>query len=93
MGRCAGAGPAFGVDVAMCLPLRFSDRGGVLGGHKLGPDAPPVIGTKVAAGDVAISCQLDGRTVFWRDITGSVEPVPNVLLFHANGRCKSGLSV
>lgn len=63
MGRCAETGPAFGVDVAMRLPLRFSDRGGVLGGHKLGPDAWPVSRAQVAARHGAIGCALDSDAV------------------------------
>ena len=63
MGRCAGAGPAFGVDVAMRLPLRFSDRGGVLGGHKLGPDARPVSRAQVAARHGAFRGNFNGDAV------------------------------
>ena len=65
MGRCAETGPAFGVDVAMRLPLRFSDRGGVLGGHKLGPDARPVSRTQITARHGAVGSALNGYAVLW----------------------------
>ena len=76
----------------MRLALRFGDRGRVLGRHQLRPNPPPVIGAKVAAGDSAIGGNLNGGAVLGWNVARSIQPVPDVLLFHANRCCKSSLA-